>query len=176
MLHVYCDGLCEPFNDGKRGVATCGWLIQNEERTIIASGAHFLKEGEGATNNLAEYGGVIRALSYLWKEKAWELSAPIQLYSDSQLVIRQLKGEYAVRSDRVRPLFEQTTRGLAPFRNLTLHWIPRENNAQADQLAQQAYAQHVLQHGETCIGAKYLPYSRVRTSLEWTIRQQQLKK
>src|SRR3954471_10679035 len=108
MVRIFCDGLVEPVNPG--GVATYEWAAFTGN-TRLAAGGHFIKEGEGATNNLAEYSAVIRAIAYLWKTE--QATTQVELLSDSQLIIKQLRGEWAVTSPGIRPLYEQAVRGLA---------------------------------------------------------------
>ncbi len=82
------------------------------------------------TNNQAEYTAVITAL-----ELAKELDAnAVELKSDSQLLVRQLNGEYAVRGEKIRPLFEKVTQLCQNFSRVTFTWIPREKNQMADNL------------------------------------------
>jgi ribonuclease HI len=79
---VNCDGLCEPRNPG--GIATFGWLARRDGE-VIGSGCGVVAKGPKATNNLAEYTAVIRALEWLLDEGfAKEV---VRLRSDSQLVI-----------------------------------------------------------------------------------------
>src|SRR5207245_1562514 len=61
-LIVYFDGLCEPINPG--GVATYGYVVHEGGRRL-KEGRDFLAEGRGASNNLAEYAGLVAALEWL---------------------------------------------------------------------------------------------------------------
>ena len=74
----------------------------------------------GATNNEAEYLGVIAAL----KENS---GTDIHIHSDSQLIVNQLNHEYAIKEERLRKLAEEVWK-LAEGRNVTFSWLPREKN------------------------------------------------
>jgi ribonuclease HI len=96
-------------------------------------------QGRTATNNVAEYQAVIFAL-----EKAWHLgAASVIVYLDSELVVRQLRGEYRVREVHLKPLHRQATEALNRFSKYSIHNIPREENRRADQLANEAIDQRV---------------------------------
>ena len=89
------------------------------------------------TNNVAEYAAAIAALSYARRQDVDEL----ELFSDSQLLVRQLLGEYRVKAPHLIPLFLQLLelrRQLSEFR---IRHIPREQNTEADRLANQAIDQ-----------------------------------
>lgn len=92
-----------------------------------------------ATNNVAEYQAVIFAL-----EKAWHLgAAKVRVYLDSELVVRQLRGEYRVREAHLQALHRQAMETLNHFSQYSIHNIPREENRRADQLANEAIDQRV---------------------------------
>ncbi len=133
---VWADGLCEPVNPG--GVACYGWVAYRDG-CKLSEGWGVAARGADATDNVAEYRAVIEALQ--WLLAAGRKNEPVELRSDSQLVIRQLTGEYAVRSDRVRPLYRRARRLLGQFRDIRLRWVPREENEEADALSRRAYAE-----------------------------------
>lgn len=136
MIIVHFDGLAEPRNPG--GVAVYGFTIKRGNEHLHAefglAAKPFTKE---ATNNVAEYGGLIMALS--WLLKAGLRCAPVRCFGDSQLVVRQLSGEYDVRSERIAPLHQKLKRLTVQFPDLTVDWIPREENTAADALTKQGY-------------------------------------
>jgi ribonuclease HI len=87
-----------------------------------------------ATNNAAEYRAVI-----LGVERAAALGArEVEIVNDSQLVARQLSGEYRVRSDDLRPLHAQARRALRRFDRWSIRSVPREQNELADALVNEA--------------------------------------
>ncbi|HUR38063.1 MAG TPA: ribonuclease HI [Planctomycetota bacterium] len=137
MIEAYFDGLCDP-NPG--GVATYGFVIRKDGKK--------LQEGHGlagkpkspqATNNVAEYTGLIKALEWLLDQK---LSGPVVIRGDSDLIVRQVKGEYKVKSPLLAPLHRQAVDLLDQLPEARLEWIPRERNADADRLTNLAYAEY----------------------------------
>jgi ribonuclease HI len=88
-----------------------------------------------ATNNQAEYHALIAAL-----EKAIELGGrKVDICMDSELVIRQIKGQYRIKSSLLRPLYLEVGRLLGQFDGFTIKHVPRERNAGADRLANAAF-------------------------------------
>lgn len=133
VIKVYCDGLCNP---NPNGIATYGWVAYesgekiNEFFSVIASGL-------GATNNVAEYSALIAAMGWLLAQGYCDRK--IVIHMDSQLVVKQIAGQYAVSSPKIQGLYEQA-KGLARvFSNLSLKRIPREENVEADALSNLAY-------------------------------------
>ena len=95
-----------------------------------------------ATNNVAEYAALVRGL-----RRARELGARrVVVHADSELLVRQLQGAYAVRHEGLRPLFEEARRLLACFEAAEVRHVPREENREADRLANAALDR--LEHGE----------------------------
>jgi len=93
--------------------------------------AFFLGE---TTNNVAEYTALVKAL-----EAARELGADrVAVCSDSELLVRQLNGQYKVKSDLIRPLFEQANALRTQFRGFEIRHVRRDKNKRADQLVNQA--------------------------------------
>jgi ribonuclease HI len=87
-------------------------------------------------NNVAEYAALMEALQYAVARKARKL----HVFSDSQVVVRQMTGEYACRSARLYSL-HWTCRKLARSLNFSISHVPREDNAEANRLAQSAVKQ-----------------------------------
>lgn len=135
MIEVFCDGLCEPYNPN--GTATYGFVIYENGKKIHEN-CNVIGSGKGMTNNIAEYTGAIKSLEWL-KDK--ELTKDIVIKSDSQLLIRQLNGQYAVRSSNLQPLFAKVKKLLKSFKKVKFVWIPREQNEEADSLSRKAYNQ-----------------------------------
>ena len=129
---VKTDGLCEP-NPG--GSACYGFVVYQKDR-IIASGLGLVAQGKGATNNVGEYGAIIAALEWLLFNNYHRRK--IKLLSDSQLCIRQLTGEYTVRSATLKDYFEKADGLIKKFPRLTLKWVSREDIAEADALSRVA--------------------------------------
>jgi ribonuclease HI len=87
-----------------------------------------------ATNNVAEYSALLRGLEEARRMGAEEVSA----FLDSELTVKQLRGQYKVRNEGLRPLYERTRALLHSFKRSTLRHIPREENKEADRLSKQA--------------------------------------
>jgi|FaiFalFF_MnMetaG_3_1042247.scaffolds.fasta_scaffold01634_2 thiamin-phosphate kinase len=86
-----------------------------------------------ATNNVAEYTAIVRALRWLRSAGVRH----VEVRTDSELTAYQLQGLYGVRSERLRPLYEEARRLLSEFLTWRVVHVPRERNAQADRLARQ---------------------------------------
>lgn len=116
---------------GNPGPAGAGVVIADADGTPVHEAGYFLGR---ATNNVAEYQGLLRAL-----EQAAAIGArQVTLRSDSQLLVRQLTGEYRVKSTDLRPLFERAQSLLRRFGRWSIEHVPRAENARADALANQA--------------------------------------
>jgi ribonuclease HI len=86
------------------------------------------------TNNQAEYEALLGGLLYLREVEA----VSVEIYGDSELVIKQLNGQYECKSDTLRNYYEECREILKSFRLVILHHIPREHNEKANRLAQSA--------------------------------------
>ncbi len=125
MLHV--DGGAR----GNPGPAAIGVIISEPGGRVVEE----LAERIGvATNNVAEYRAVLRAL-----DRASELgAAEIEIIGDSELVARQLAGAYKVKHPALRPLYEQAVTALRGFEAWSIRNVPRAQNADADALVNAA--------------------------------------
>lgn len=151
-LLVYCDGLCEPRNPG--GIACYGFVIYREGEAI-AQGYGEVCRGPEATNNVAEYSAAIAALTRLVDLGLTEEA--VEVRSDSQLLVRQMQGEYAVRNRRIAALHGKLRRLAARFRRLRWRWVPREENWEADALSRRAYAEAVSKERARGLAVELLP-------------------
>jgi ribonuclease HI len=86
------------------------------------------------TNNQAEYEALLRGLQYLKEAKA----ISVEIFGDSELVIKQLNGQYECRNDILRNYYEECKEILKSFQLVILQHIPREINEEANRLAQSA--------------------------------------
>jgi ribonuclease HI len=116
---------------GNPGPAAIGVVVSEPGGAVLDE----LAERIGvATNNVAEYRAVLRAL-----ERARELGASdIEIVGDSELVARQLSGAYKVKHPALRPLYEQATAALRGFETWDMRTVPRAQNAHADALVNAA--------------------------------------
>jgi ribonuclease HI len=87
-----------------------------------------------ASNNVAEYQALIHALKYALDQGA----ARVDVFSDSELVVKQIAGTYRVKHPDMIPLHRQAAALLSRFREATLSHVRREKNKDADRLANQA--------------------------------------
>lgn len=133
MIEVWIDGLCEPVNPG--GTACIGYIIKQSWKTL-AKGSEVIGTGEGMTNNVAEYTALIRALKEIRKLELEKEKVLVR--SDSKLLVNQMNGNWKVKAPLVLPLYHKV-KVLAAGIDLTIQWIPREENEEADGLARNAY-------------------------------------
>ncbi len=159
MLRVFFDGLCEPENPG--GVACYGFVVYGvssvgEEKLFEDCGLA-AEPGPDSTHNVAEYTGLIKGLEWI---QANTNERAVEVIGDSQLVIRQLTGEYKVRSRRITPFNERSNSLLKEF-EWTARWVPREKNTVADGLCEKAYREYWMKkHG------RVPPTMRLRGAIE----------
>ena len=90
-----------------------------------------------ATNNQAEYRAVIAAL----KEAVNLGAGEVDVYLDSELVVKQVNGSYRVRNAALKPLYLEMKELAASFKGFSISHIPRRQNAEADDLANAAFKQ-----------------------------------
>jgi ribonuclease HI len=116
---------------GNPGPAAVGVVVSEPDGNVVDE----LAERIGvATNNVAEYRALIRAL-----EHARELGASeVEIVGDSELVARQLTGAYKVKHPALRPLYQQALAALQEFESWQIRTVPRAQNAGADALVNQA--------------------------------------
>jgi ribonuclease HI len=130
---VHFDGACETVR-GRR-LATFGYTIDGGGFATEECGLAVRPDSENATNNVAEYVGAIRGLERL---KGFGFTGPVEVRGDSQLVIRQMTGEYEVRAEHLREYHERLGQLAAAFAQVAWTWIPREQNTRADALTKEA--------------------------------------
>lgn len=115
---------------GNPGPAGIGAVLRDETGEVIGE----IAEGIGATtNNVAEYSALIAGLELALEKGVTH----IQVFMDSELVISQLKGEWKIKNDRLRTLAVKARALLDRFENQSLQHVRREQNADADRLANQ---------------------------------------
>lgn len=135
MIRVFFDGLCQPVNPG--GIACFAYLIKRDGRLIhLDYGLAAEPFTKDSTNNVAEYTALIKALEWL---SANSLDEPTKIASDSELVVRQMKGEYKVKAGRILPLYRRAVALMDSFHDVEITWVPREENKEADALTNRAY-------------------------------------
>ena len=114
---------------GNPGPAGTGLLVLNTEKQEIYSESFFL--GHSYTNNVAEYSAVFRALYLAVKNKATHVT----LKSDSQFLVRQLRGQYKVKSKNIMPLYLACQELIKQIPKIDIQHVHREFNRRADLIA-----------------------------------------
>ena len=116
---------------GNPGPASYGVVVRNERGEIVAK----LKKYIGRmTNNVAEYYGLIAALDYAQSHGVRAL----RIESDSELLVRQMRGHYKVKSADLKPLFERAKKMSQTFESFRIDHVYRAQNSEADALANEA--------------------------------------
>ncbi len=122
MIKIYTDG----GSRGNPGNAACAFAVFDEANLVMVDST-FLHT---ATNNFAEYAGLINGLKYLLKSGVSNATA----YLDSELVVKQVNGEYKVKDENIKLLHAQVAELKAKFRNIAFVHVRREENKIADKL------------------------------------------
>lgn len=116
---------------GNPGPAAYGVIIRDGRGEIVAK----LKKYIGRmTNNVAEYYGLIAAMDYAQSHSIRAL----RIESDSELLVKQMRGQYKVKSEDLRPLFERAQKMSKAFDSFRIEHVYREQNREADALANEA--------------------------------------
>ena len=116
---------------GNPGPAAYGVAIENARGEPVTAFAKFLGE---ATNNYAEYQGLLAALEYAINHGHPRL----RVMTDSELMARQISGQYKVRSPDLKPLHDKARGLIARLESFSIRHVYREQNREADRLANQA--------------------------------------
>jgi ribonuclease HI len=127
VLHIHIDG----GSRGNPGDAGFGVHVTTPEGETVAGLYGYLGR---ATNNVAEYQALLHALRYALAQGARE----VRLFSDSELVVRQMSGAYKVKHPDMIPLHREARSLWSRFEKATLTHVRREQNKEADRLANEA--------------------------------------
>jgi ribonuclease HI len=116
---------------GNPGPAAYGFVLETEDGTVLAA------EGQAigvATNNVAEYSGLVAGL-----RKALELHVPeVEVVSDSELLVKQMRGEYRVKNEALRALFVEASALARELQGVEYRHVKRAHNELADRLVNEA--------------------------------------
>lgn len=116
---------------GNPGPSGIGVQITDQAGAVVQEIAEYIGE---ATNNQAEYKALIRGL-----EEAKKLGAEtLQVYMDSELIVKQIKGEYKVKNKDLAPLFVKVYNLSQTFKKVAVAHVRREQNEEADRLVNEA--------------------------------------
>ncbi|HKV90508.1 MAG TPA: ribonuclease HI [Thermoplasmata archaeon] len=135
-VRVHFDGACVPARGG--GTAAYGFTVEGAGLDHEEFGLAVPPGSDHATNNVAEYVGAIRALEYLVSSG---YHGTVLVLGDSQLVIRQVSGEYEVKADHLRAYHQHLGALAARLGEVRYDWVPREENLRADALSKRAIAE-----------------------------------
>ncbi len=124
---AHCDG----GSRGNPGPSGYGAVIENPKGHVVARLSEFLGR---QTNNFAEYKGLLSVLAWAHEHGARRL----RVVSDSELVVKQMKGQYKVASAGLRPLWEEAKRLAGRLERFEMRHTLRGGNKEADQLANDA--------------------------------------
>jgi len=131
---IYTDG----GSRGNPGPSAIGAIFCNEKREVFKKYSEYL--GDNFTNNEAEYQAVISALKKfkaLFGKKLAK-NTEIELRSDSELLIKQLNGEYKILEPKIQPLFIKIWNLKQDFKKVKFKLISREKNKEADRLVNES--------------------------------------
>lgn len=123
---LYTDGASR----GNPGEAGAGAVLLDGERRPLASRALYLGQ---CTNNVAEYRALLAGLELALQHGCERLT----IFLDSELIVRQISGQYKVKNAHLQPLYLQAKGLLQRLKGWRIKHVPRAENAQADQLANQ---------------------------------------
>ena len=126
-VRVFSDGAAR----GNPGPAGAGAVIVDEQGRVLQRLGKFLGK---QTNNVAEYEGLLLGLRRAHAMGARE----VEVRADSQLLVRQLQGSYAVKNDALRRLHGEALALLRSFDRHDVEYVPREQNAMADEMSNRA--------------------------------------
>ena len=141
MTDIFFDGLCEPGNPG--GHACYGFVILIDGESAFDGHGHLgygeIKTSVGlrkTTNNMAEYGALIKALGCVWEKNIAD--DHLRIKGDSKLVVEQVSGNWACHKDHLRAA-KNKVESLLEGVCFEIKWIPRDENEVADAMSRQAY-------------------------------------
>ncbi|MGB6500730.1 MAG: ribonuclease HI family protein [Thermoplasmata archaeon] len=132
---VHFDGACQTV--GRQRIAAYGCTIDGVGIDHEESGLAVPPGHPRATNNVAEYIGAIRALEWL---AAVPYRGEVVVRGDSELVVRQMTGEYEVRAEHLKPYHERLKQLAGLFPHVEFEWIARDENRRADELSKEGIA------------------------------------
>ena len=129
-VQIFTDGAAR----GNPGPAGIGVVIRNDEKILVEVSDYI---GE-TTNNQAEYMAFIRGL-----EETIDLGQKnAEAFSDSELIVKQINGEYRVKNHGLLPLYNEVKSLLKKFEKIMIYHTPREENKLADKLANRGIDEH----------------------------------
>ena len=116
---------------GNPGPAAIGAVVSTPDGEVLAERSERIGV---ATNNVAEYRALLAGIELAAEQGATEL----ELVGDSELVVKQLRGEYRVKDAGLKPLYAEVRSALKDFASWSIRHVRREHNKRADQLVNEA--------------------------------------
>ncbi len=126
-ITAYCDG----GSRGNPGPSGFGVYLQAEDGKAVGQLSEFLGK---RTNNYAEYSGLLAALNFAIDQG----HSRLRVVADSELMVKQIKGQYRVNSPELRPLYDEAKRRIARLDQFRIEHVLRGKNKEADRLANEA--------------------------------------
>lgn len=127
---------------GNPGPSGYGVVVQAEDGTVLAELSEFIGM---RTNNVAEYSGLLAALEFAVAQG----HARLRVVSDSELMVKQMRGQYRVQSPELKPLYDEAKRQAARLEAFQIEHVLRGKNQKADELANQAMDRGMRRKPET---------------------------
>ncbi len=129
LVKVYTDGACR----GNPGAGAIGILISDDEGNVLDQHKECIGE---CTNNVAEYKALKKGLDLA----VAHTRNKVEVYSDSKLVVHQMRGEWRIKQPHLKTLFNEVKRKETQFEKINYNHLPRTNEfiKQADQMANDA--------------------------------------
>lgn len=123
-LIIFCDG----GSRGNPGKAGLGSVIYDENKNVLKEISKYIGV---TTNNQAEYKAVLEAI-----KEAKEIGGKrIEFFLDSELIVKQMSGEYRVKNKDLLPIYLDIRQRILEFESVSFSHVPREQNKEADRLA-----------------------------------------
>ena len=140
-MEAWIDGACEPVNPG--GTASYGLVVKRKHETVLRQ-SRTVGSGENMSCNVAEYCGLIALLEWC---KANAISEAVDVYSDSELLVKQMRHIWRAKKGLYYPYYQQAVEILKELgpKQFRFMWIPREDNTEADELSKQAIKDIVME-------------------------------
>lgn len=135
---AYTDGACNNAGDKRAGYGVVLTLANGEVIEMYGT------LGDDSTSNIAEYAGVIAALSQARMEGVTELD----VFADSKLIVEQMNGKWSVQHPHMRVAHAKAKEMAARIQSVTFTWIPREKNGRADLLSKRGLASDSIRNVE----------------------------
>ena len=130
LVTAYFDGACEPRNPGGN-MGFGAYILKNG--TKVCEWSDFALQDAKNTNNVAEYKACLWALKTIIEKKLQH--ERVIIHGDSKLVVNQMNGHWKIKGGHYTPYAVECLQLIQQFKSIRFKWIPREQNAYADELS-----------------------------------------